>query len=88
VERNAQVNLLLNAINKCKMDLVPMYRPEFEMLKRLAPVLPEKVVRDGEGNVRVFYVNKKKTIQILKDLYSFKTKEEAAIVTTDAANNK
>lgn len=67
------------------MRLVPMYKAEFEMLKRLAPISPEKVARDTNGHIKVFYIDKEKTVKILKDLYSFKTKEEAVIEVRDAA---
>ena len=65
-----------------------MYKAEFDMLKRLAPISPENVVRDGQGNVRVYYINRDKTIQILKNLYSFKTKDEAVNEIKNAADSK
>jgi hypothetical protein len=56
-------------------------------LRKLAPVLPEKTVKDGDGNVAIFYIHKQKTIDILKKIYSFKTKEEATKEVTDAAKD-
>jgi len=87
VESNAQVNLLLNAINRCKFKQLPMYKAEFEMLRRLAPISPERVVRDQNGNVKVFYIDKEKTIRILKNIYSFKSKEEAVNQVKEAADS-
>jgi hypothetical protein len=86
MQRNAQVNLLLNAINRCKFKQLGMYKAEFEMLRRLAPISPERVVRDQNGNIKVFYIDKEKTIGILKNLYSFKSKEEAVNQVKDAAD--
>lgn len=82
-----QANFWLNILHQCKHKLMPIYRSEMAALRKLAPILPEKTMKDGDGNVAIFYIDKEKTIGILKSIYSFKTHKEAAQEVTDAAKD-
>lgn len=80
---NSRVSLWLHLLSKSKLQLVPVYTREFQNLHQIAPIHPEKVVRNNDGEPRIFYVNRDKTIKVLKDLYRFHSKEDATKVIKD-----
>ncbi len=80
-----QANFWLNVLYNHRKELIPVYKAEMSNLRKLAPILPEKTVKDRDGNVAIFYIHKQKTIDILKSIYSFRTEEEATKELTDAA---
>ena len=73
----SDVSIWLNNLSKQTKQTVPMYTHEFNRLSKLAPLEVVRVIRTPTGEPRIFFIDRVKTIQVLKDLYAFKTKDEA-----------
>lgn len=73
-----EVFVWLNALSKNPKEIIPLYSTDFNLLKKLAPVEVVRVVKNNDGENRIIFINKQKTITMLKEMYGFHTKEEAA----------
>jgi hypothetical protein len=71
------VSMWLSMLNKHPRNLVPLFAGDFHRLRELAPVIHERVIKTPEGQPRLYMVDRDKTVQLLKELYGFKTKQEA-----------
>jgi hypothetical protein len=85
MNKNSQAHLWLTLLTSNPKTLVPIYKQEYESLRMLAPILPEKVVKDADGVGQIFYLHREKSIGILKDTYKFLTQKEATKELTEAA---
>ena len=70
------VSMWLSSLAKEKTETLSLFSLEFNRLKKLAPV--EAVIKTPNGEPRLFFIDRLKTIQLLKSLYAFQTKEEAS----------
>lgn len=79
-----KASMWLNILAKYPRQLMPVYPNEFATLSSLAPITPEKVIRDEGGEPRIFMVHRDKTIDILKNLYRFHSKDDVTQELNDA----
>jgi len=74
---NSEVASWLKLLSNQSTPTVSLFGFEYGQLKRLAPIPIERVIKTPNGEPRLFFVDRAATIAILKDIYSFRTKEEA-----------
>lgn len=74
---NSEVALWLKILDDQTTPTLSLFSFEYGQLKRLAPVPLTRVIKTPKGEPRLFFIDRLATIAILKDIYSFKTKEEA-----------
>jgi len=72
------VAMWLNSLAREKTETLSLFSLEFNRLKKLAPVEAVRVIKTPNGEPRLFFIDRLKTIQLLKSLYAFQTKEEAS----------
>lgn len=73
-----EVFIWLNALDKNPKQLIPLFHDDFKLLSKLVPAEVVRVIKNNDGENRLFFIDKQKTIKMLKELYGFHTKEEAA----------
>lgn len=66
----------LNVLSRQTTPTLSVFSHEFHKLSKLAPIEVVRVIRTPNGDIRLFFIDRVKTIDMLKQLYSFKTKEE------------
>lgn len=84
-EASARAKLWLDCFSKAKVDPVPMFPSDYEMLHNLCGITPERVMRNEAGKIRVYFVAKEPCIRQLKGLYGFFTHTEATKELKEAA---
>lgn len=71
-----KVSIWLNTLHNTPQKLVSVYPPEFNMLRKLVPILPIRTIKDSEGKPMIYRIDKESTISALKQQYRFVDKEE------------
>ena len=74
---NSEVAIWLKILDNQSKETISLFGFEYGRLKKLAPILPVRVLKTPNGEPRLFFIDRLAAIRILKDIYSFKTKEEA-----------
>lgn len=74
---NSEVATWLKMLDNQSSETISLFSFEYNQLRKLAPISPTRVIKTPRGEARLFFIERVMTIQILKDIYSFKTKEEA-----------
>lgn len=72
------VSLWLHMLNRQKRDVISLFSNDYARLTKLAPIPAVRVIKTPEGEPRLFFIDCKQAIAILKDLYAFHTKPEVA----------
>lgn len=73
---SSDVSLWLDILSRQTTATLSVFSHEFNKLSKLAPIEVVRVIRSPSGEVRLYFIDRVRTIDILKQLYSFKTKEE------------
>lgn len=73
-----EVFIWLKILDRDKRDLVSLFYTEFNLLNKLCPVQVVRTINNNDGDARIYFINRLDTIQMLKDLYGFHTKQDAA----------
>lgn len=73
---SGDVSMWLNVLSRQTTPTLSVFNHEFNKLSKLAPIEVVRVIRTPNGEIRLYFIDRLKTIQILKELYSFKTKDE------------
>jgi len=74
---NSEAATWLKILNDHQTETISLFSFEYNQLKRLAPISPTRVIKTPKGEPRLFFIERLTAIEILKDIYSFRTKEEA-----------
>lgn len=74
---NSEVATWLKLLSNQSTPTISLFNFEYSQLKRLAPMQIVRVIKTPSGEPRLFFIDRLTTIAILKDIYSFRTKEEA-----------
>lgn len=70
------VHSWLGVLKKFPQSQVPFYPRDFERMQEHAGVAHTRVILDNNGNPSIYFVDREKTINRLKNHFNFKTKEE------------
>lgn len=73
---SSDVSLWLHTLDRQKKDHTSLFMDDYQRLCKLAPIPTVRVIYNPEGEPRLFFIDRKKTIAILKELYGFHTKPE------------
>ena len=68
----------LNMLDKNPKEIIPLFQQDFNLLSKLVPAETVRVIKNNDGENRIFFINKQNTIKMLKEFYGFHTKEEAS----------
>jgi len=74
---NSEAATWLKILNDHQTETISLFSFEYNQLKKLAPIAPIRVIKTPKGEARLFFIERVSAIEILKDIYSFRTKEEA-----------
>lgn len=76
-EASARARMWLHVLDSSKVDPVPVFPHDYDMLHNLCGITPERVMRNAAGKITVYFVSKTPTVRQLKAIYGFFTKAEA-----------
>lgn len=82
-----RVSAWLKMLDNVRHDLVPLYTGDYEFLAKIACVPYERIIKSKDGTPRVFFVDRKKAIKLLKERYGFFTRQEAEAELKEAAKD-
>ena len=78
MDKNSKINEYLGRLSSFPRELVPFWNADGEELRSLTGIYPDKVINQKDGGIAIMYFHKERTVEKIKQLYNFKTKEEAA----------
>lgn len=70
------VSMWLNVLNNNKQESISLFSLEFKRLAKLGPIEPIRVIKNPNGEPRLFFIDRLSTIKLLKELYAFHSKED------------
>lgn len=71
-----KVSMWLHTLHNTPQKLAAVYPSEFNMLRKLVPILPVKTINDPDGRPMIYRIDRDATITALKQQYRFFDKEE------------
>jgi hypothetical protein len=77
MEPSARVHQWLTMLSKSKLEQFPLFTKDYKILQNLCGVPYVRVLKNHNQEARVFFVDRQQAIDMLKDRYGFKTKQEA-----------
>lgn len=78
VPSEAEVSQILAIVSNNPRKLIPLFIDDYNKVRVVTGIKPERVIQDQYGKNKIFMVNKEEVLKGLKNRYSFFTKNEAA----------
>lgn len=76
-QQTVNAHTIATTIQNHPQKEVPLFVNDFEVLKKIVPTNPVRIINDSRGQPYIIFVNKQQTLNQLKAKFSLFTKEEA-----------